>query len=124
MNAEVKARGFQFIAQRSAFIVKDETEVHGMAAYIVVEVDVRDKERYEDYKRMVPPTLAQYGGRFVVRGGAAETLEGDWSPGRVVIVEFPSAEQAKAWWNSPEYAPAKELRQATAHTQMILVEGV
>ncbi|HEV7890495.1 MAG TPA: DUF1330 domain-containing protein [Pyrinomonadaceae bacterium] len=95
-----------------------------MAAYIVVEVDVRDRERYEDYKRLVPPTLAQYGGRFVVRGGAAETLEGDWSPGRIVIVEFPSVEQARAWWDSPEYAPAKELRQATAHTQMILVEGV
>jgi uncharacterized protein (DUF1330 family) len=95
-----------------------------MAAYIVVEVDVRDKERYEDYKRLVPPTLAQYGGRLIVRGGAAETLEGDWSPGRVVIVEFPSAEQARAWWGSDEYAPAKELRQATARTQMILVEGV
>lgn len=95
-----------------------------MAAYIVVEVDVKDKERYEDYKRLVPPTLAQYGGRFLVRGGAAETLEGDSSPGRVVIVEFPSAEQARAWWGSPEYAPAKELRQATAHTRMILVEGV
>lgn len=95
-----------------------------MAAYIVVEVDVRDRERYEDYKRLVPPTLAEYGGRFVVRGGAAETLEGDWSPGRIVIVEFPSAEQARAWWGSAEYAPAKALRQATAHTRMILVEGV
>lgn len=95
-----------------------------MAAYIVVEVDVRDKERYEDYKRLTPPTLAQYGGRFVVRGGAAETLEGDRSPGRVVIVEFPSAEQARAWWGSDEYAPAKALRQATARTRMILVEGV
>ena len=95
-----------------------------MSAYIVVEVDVRDRERYEDYKRLVPPTLAEYGGRFVVRGGAAETLEGDWSPGRIVIVEFPSAEQARAWWGSAEYAPAKALRQATAHTRMILVEGV
>jgi uncharacterized protein (DUF1330 family) len=94
-----------------------------MAAYIVVEVDVRDRERYEDYKRLVPPTLAQYGGRFIVRGGAAETLEGDWSPGRIVILEFPSAERAREWWDSPEYAPAKALRQATAQTQMILVEG-
>jgi uncharacterized protein (DUF1330 family) len=95
-----------------------------MAAYIVVEVEVRDKERYEDYKRLVQPTLDAYGGRFIVRGGAAETLEGDWSPGRLVIVEFPSAEQARRWWASPEYAPAKALRQATAHTQMILVEGL
>ena len=95
-----------------------------MAAYIVVEVDVRDAGRYEDYKRLVPPTLEAYGGRFVVRGGAAETLEGDRPPGRVVVVEFSSAERARAWWGSAEYATAKELRQATAHTQMILVEGV
>jgi uncharacterized protein (DUF1330 family) len=95
-----------------------------MAAYIVTEIEVRDAERYEDYKRLVPPTLAEYGGRFVVRGGAAETLEGDWSPRRIVVLEFPSAEKAKEWWGSDAYAPAKELRQATAHTRMILVEGV
>ena len=95
-----------------------------MSAYVVVEVEVLDAERYETYKRMVPPSLAAYGGRFVVRGGAAETLEGEWSPKRLVIVEFPSLERAKAWWGSPEYAEAKALRQATARTQMIVVEGV
>ena len=95
-----------------------------MPAYVVVEVEVLDAERYETYKRMVPPSLAAYGGRFVVRGGAAETLEGEWSPKRLVIVEFPSLERAKAWWGSPEYAEAKALRQATARTQMIVVEGV
>ena len=95
-----------------------------MAAYVIVEVDVRDKDRYETYKRMVPPTLAAYGGRFVVRGGEAETLEGDWSPKRIVIVEFPSVERAKAWWGSEEYAEAKALRQATAHSRMIVVVGV
>ena len=94
-----------------------------MPAYVVVEIEVLDAERYETYKRMVPPSLAAYGGRFVVRGGAAETLEGEWSPKRLVIVEFPSAERAKAWWGSPEYAEAKALRQATARTQMIVVEG-
>ena len=95
-----------------------------MSAYVVVEVEVLDAERYETYKRMVPPSLAAYGGRFVVRGGAAETLEGEWSPKRLVIVEFPSAERAKAWWGSPEYAEAKALRQATARTRMIVVEGL
>ena len=95
-----------------------------MSAYLVVEVEVRDAERYEDYKRMVPPTLAAYGGKFLARGGAVETLEGEWSPKRMVIVEFPSAERAKAWWASTEYAEAKALRQATADTQMILIEGV
>jgi uncharacterized protein (DUF1330 family) len=95
-----------------------------MPAYVVVEIEVLDAERYETYKRMVPPSLAAYGGRFVVRGGAAEALEGEWSPKRLVIVEFPSAERAKAWWGSPEYAEAKALRQATARTQMVVVEGV
>jgi uncharacterized protein (DUF1330 family) len=94
-----------------------------MPAYVVVEVEVEDPARYETYKRMVPPTLAAYGGRFLVRGGDVETLEGDWSPKRIVIAEFPSVEKAKAWWSSTEYAEAKALRQATAKTQMIVVEG-
>ena len=94
-----------------------------MSAYIVVEIEVHDTDRYEDYKQMVPPSLQSYGGRFLVRGGKVETLEGDWSPKRFVIVEFPSLERAKAWWDSLEYADAKALRQATAKTQMIVVEG-
>jgi uncharacterized protein (DUF1330 family) len=73
---------------------------------------------------MVPPSLAAYGGKFLVRGGRVETLEGDWSPKRFVMVEFPSVERAKAWWDSAGYAGAKALRQATAKTQMIVVEGV
>jgi uncharacterized protein (DUF1330 family) len=104
-------------------VIRDE-EREAMPAYIVVEVEVLDKERYENYKQMVPPSLAAYGGRFLVRGGAAETLEGTWSPKRLVILEFPSVERAKAWWESSEYADAKALRQATARTQMIVVEGV
>jgi uncharacterized protein (DUF1330 family) len=94
-----------------------------MPAYIVVEVEVEDPVRYEDYKKMVPPSLAAFGGRFLVRGGKVEKLEGDWEPKRLVIAEFPSVEQAKAWWSSAEYAEAKALRQATAKTQMIVVEG-
>jgi uncharacterized protein (DUF1330 family) len=95
-----------------------------MPAYVVVEIEVLDKERYENYKQMVPPTLAAYGGRFLVRGGEVETLEGAWSPRRLVVLEFPSAGRAKEWWGSAEYASAKALRQATARTQMILVKGV
>jgi uncharacterized protein (DUF1330 family) len=95
-----------------------------MPAYVVVEIEVLDAERCEDYKRMVPPSLAAYGGRFVVRGGATETLEGDWSPKRFVTLEFPSLERAKEWSGSPEYAEAKALRQATARTEMLVVEGV
>jgi uncharacterized protein (DUF1330 family) len=95
-----------------------------MSAYVVVQVDVKDPVRYEDYKRLVPRSVAKYGGRFVVRGGKTETLEGTWSPKRFVMLEFPDAERAKAWWASADYAEAKALRQATAHTELIVVEGV
>jgi uncharacterized protein (DUF1330 family) len=95
-----------------------------MAAYIIVEIEVHDAESYEDYKGMVPSSLEPFGGKFLVRGGKVETLEGDWSPKRFVITEFPSVERAKAWWNSAEYAEAKALRHATATSQMIVVEGL
>ncbi len=95
-----------------------------MAAYVVVQVDVNDPVRYEGYKKMVPPSLEKFGGRFVVRGGQVHPMEGTWNPKRFVLVEFPSVEQAKAWWASPEYAEAKALRQATADSQLIIVEGV
>ena len=94
-----------------------------MSAYVVVQVVVEDPVRYEDYKSMVPPSLVPYGGRFIVRGGNVETLEGDWEPKRLVMVEFPSVEKAKQWWASAEYKDAKALRQATSKTQMIVVEG-
>jgi uncharacterized protein (DUF1330 family) len=94
-----------------------------MSAYLVVEVDVKDPERYADYRTMVPPTLELYGGKFLVRGGAVETLEGNWEPSRVVVIEFDSVEMAKRWWDSDEYREARNLRQATAETKMIVVEG-
>ena len=95
-----------------------------MSAYVVVQVDVKDPERYDQYRKMVPSTLEQYGGRFLIRGGQMENLEGSWHPSRFVVIEFDNSEQAKAWWSSAEYKPAKELRQQTSHTEMILVEGV
>ncbi len=95
-----------------------------MPAYIIVEVEITEPAGYEDYKRQTPISLAQYGGRFIVRGGHAENLEGDWIPNRIVVLEFPSAEQAKKWWSSAEYAPAKALRQRCGRTRMIVVEGV
>jgi len=95
-----------------------------MSAYIVVEVKVHDSTLYEEYKSQVAPTLESYGGRFLVRGGRTELLEGDWSPSRFVILEFPSADQARAWWSSDAYAGPKALRQRAAVTQMILAEGI
>jgi len=94
-----------------------------MKAYIIVDVKINDPVRYDDYKKLTPGSLKPFDGKFVVRGGQTQTLEGDWQPGRIVIVEFPSLEKAKAWWSSEEYAPAKALRQATAYTRMIMVEG-
>jgi uncharacterized protein (DUF1330 family) len=95
-----------------------------MSAYVIVQVDVHDPVRYEDYKTLVPPSLEKFGGRFLVRGGKTHTLEGSWAPARFVMVEFPSVERAKAWWASPEYAAAKALRQATADSMLIVAEGV
>ncbi|MCE9642107.1 MAG: DUF1330 domain-containing protein, partial [Betaproteobacteria bacterium] len=93
-----------------------------MSAYIIVQVEVTDPAGYDDYKKMVPASLAAYGGKFAVRGAACETLEGSWQPKRVVVLEFPSMERAKQWWASDEYRDAKALRQRTAKTGMIVVE--
>ena len=94
-----------------------------MAAYILVDITIHDAEGYEGYKKLTPASIEAYEGKFIVRGAKTETLEGDWQPGRFVIIEFPSLEKAKAWWASEEYAPAKALRQANAETKMIVVEG-
>jgi uncharacterized protein (DUF1330 family) len=94
-----------------------------MAAYFIVDVEVTDPVGFEEYRKLVPATIAQYGGRFLVRGGAVEQLEGDWQPGRVVVLEFPSLEQAKRWYDSEEYRDPKALRFKTAKAKMILVEG-
>jgi uncharacterized protein (DUF1330 family) len=95
-----------------------------MPAYVAVQVTVKDPERYDRYKQLAPASIAAYGGRYLVRGAPPETLEGTWSPSRFVILEFPSVARAKEWWSSADYAGAKALRQATAHTEMILVEGL
>ena len=94
-----------------------------MPAYIVVDVEVNDPVKYEDYKKLTPISLAKYQGKFIVRGGKTETLEGGWNPMRFVVLEFPNAELAKKWWASEEYAPAKAIRHQTAKTKMILAEG-
>lgn len=95
-----------------------------MPAYVIVTVTVHNPEGYEDYKKLTPATIATFGGRFVVRGGAVEVLEGDQVPERVVVLEFKDVDTAKAWWHSEEYGAAKVIRQRNATTQMIVVEGV
>ncbi len=95
-----------------------------MAAYVIVDVTINNTEMYEEYKKLTPASIAAYQGKFIVRGGATEILEGDWKPARFVMLEFPNAELARQWWNSNEYAPAKNIRQNAASTNMILAEGV
>jgi uncharacterized protein (DUF1330 family) len=95
-----------------------------MKAFIIVDVKINDPVLYEEYKKLTPASLVPYDGKFLVRGGITETIEGDWKPGRFVIMEFPSVEKAKEWWNSEIYSHAKKIRQRAAHTQMVLVEGI
>ncbi len=95
-----------------------------MSAFIIVDVSVNDPVDYEAYKKLTPASIAAFDGKFIVRGGQTECLEGDWKPGRIVVLEFPNAEKAKAWWESEMYAPAKAIRQRSASTKMILANGV
>ena len=95
-----------------------------MTAYVIVDINVTDPVRYEDYKRLAAPTVELYGGKYIARGGKTETLEGDWSPTRLVILQFDTMEQAKNWLNSSEYSEARNLRHQTATSQMVVIEGV
>jgi uncharacterized protein (DUF1330 family) len=94
-----------------------------MPAYVVFDIEIRDPERYAVYVEQAPRTLELYGGRYLVRGGAIESLEGARRPSRFVVVEFPSLEQARAWWASEEYREPKALRQAAAISNGFLVAG-
>lgn len=94
-----------------------------MAAYVILDVEITDPEAYAEYKEHSGRVLAQYGGKFLARGGAHEVLEGDWNPHRIVLLEFESAEAARAWWNAPEYADPKRIRQSASRGNMVLVEG-
>ena len=94
-----------------------------MSAYIIAEVEVTDPETFEEYRKLVPPTIEAFGGCYMVRGGAIDSLEGDWQPTRLVVIEFDDAERAKAWHGSDLYAPAKALREASSNTRMIVVDG-
>ena len=95
-----------------------------MAAYVIGEVEIRDMEDYKDYAKGVPATIAQYGGKYLVRGGAVNPKEGGWSPKRVVVLEFASMDQARKWYDSPEYAPLLAIRARAAASRLIFVEGV
>src|SRR5438105_12876241 len=94
-----------------------------MPAYVIANVDVHDPQAYEEYRRHVPETLERYGGRFLVRGGEIEQLEGSWEPNRLVVLEFESVEAAKRWYDSDEYQAIIGLRRRTSTGDLVLVEG-
>lgn len=94
-----------------------------MAAYVIAEITVTDPAAFERYRQAVPATIAAYGGRYLARGGRAEAVEGE-APGRMVIVEFDSASQARRWFDSAEYREVRPLRENAAVFRMLIVEGV
>ena len=95
-----------------------------MAAYVIADVDVTDPVSYEEYKKGTPASIAAFGGKFIVRGGAAEALEGEWKPNRIVVLEFENIEQARKWYDSPGYQELKALRQSASRGSLLLVDGV
>lgn len=95
-----------------------------MAAYVIADVKITDQATNEQYRSQVLPTIEKYGGKFIVRGGATEKVEGDWDPQRLVIIEFESIERAREWYYSPEYSGPMKLRHQSTHTNMIFVEGI
>jgi uncharacterized protein (DUF1330 family) len=94
-----------------------------MSAYVIAEIEVTDPAAYEDYRRQVPAVVEKYQGKFIVRGGRIESMEGGWSPKRMVVVEFPSMDQALKWYRSADYAPLIALRQNASKGKLIIVEG-
>jgi uncharacterized protein (DUF1330 family) len=95
-----------------------------MAVYVIADIEVLDATAFEAYRQQVPATIAAHGGRYLARGGATEVLEGNWSPKRCVILEFPDMPRFRAWWNSPEYLPLRELRERSTRSHLVVTEGL
>lgn len=95
-----------------------------MPAYLIAEIEVTDPVAYEGYRKLASAAIEKYGGRFLVRGGKVESREGNWIPARLVIVEFASMEQARRFYESPEYAPALAIRLRASNSRLVLAEGL
>jgi len=95
-----------------------------MPAYLIAEIEVFDTAGYAEYIRLVPATIERYGGRYIARGGAVETVEGETSAGRVAIVQFESAARVHEWLESPEYRPVRAIRLRTAKSRLRIIEGL
>jgi uncharacterized protein (DUF1330 family) len=95
-----------------------------VSAYVIVDIDVFDEEQYAIYRKLAPRTVSEHGGKYLIRGGPMELLEGGSLPKRFVVLEFPSISAVKRWWNSQEYQELKLIRQASTNTNMFVIEGV
>lgn len=95
-----------------------------MAGYVIVDSEITDADAYSEFIERVPALAESYGGKYIVRGGAVEVLQGDWKPSRLVVLEFESAEKAANWENSPEFAELKAIRNGASNTNVIVVDGV
>ena len=95
-----------------------------MAAYVIVDIEVTDPVSFEGYKNAIGANIAAFGGRYLTRGSATEVLEGNWTPKRLVILEFPTMARLKEWYNSPEYAPLLGLRKTSASSNLVITEGI
>ena len=95
-----------------------------MSAYVIVDVEVKDLEKYEGYRKLAPPIVKAHGGKYLARGNRIDYLEGQWTPKYIALVEFESFEKAKAWYDSPEYVAIRSIRQDNTNSKMILVDGL
>jgi uncharacterized protein (DUF1330 family) len=95
-----------------------------MAAYVIIDIDVKDQLAYEEYKKRGAPTIIAHGGKPLARGGKTEVLEGSWQPKRMIVLEFKDAQAAKEWWNSEDYHQAKKFRLGAASANVVLLEGL
>ena len=94
-----------------------------MPGYLIADIEITDPEKYEEYRKVATPTVDAFGGKYLARGGTSEALEGDWTPNRLIVIEFESIDKAKEWWSSETYRIPKQMRQASANTRMMVVEG-
>lgn len=95
-----------------------------MAAYVIADIEVTDSAGFAEYQQKVPATIVAYGGRYLVRGGATEVIEGAWKPNRCVVLEFPNMAQLKTWYGSPEYRPLIAIRERTTRSNLVFTEGI
>ncbi len=95
-----------------------------MPAYVLAEIEITNPEGYKGYSAVVGATIQKYGGRFLARGGMAQPLEGEWPERRRVLLEFPSVDAARKWWDSTEYAKPKQMRKASSKGRLLLLHGL